>query len=300
MEIEINKMPRVINKNTYFNLGSNKSIDVENLEEVINLETQYAFEKYKENIKEEKLEVEKNKAMHEYILDKVKSLYKPLLDNDYMKQRDAISFVSGKAEEPFNDTLLENIVKDHPKDYKEIIKGVIDIIEGFDGTIDYSEIKKRVLKDSDIDLMSGLIVKSQVNSFIVKSYIDRLVCLLYDIVLATDTYEEYIEKKIVEKTPKVERSVERQFKQYKFSNIEEIEEESANNLINLFDYVLGSKLVNWVDTGRTIIYANNGYTTVNTDSGVIYKFRSGNEIISIPSEDIVKINREGKDFTVVL
>lgn len=294
--LDVMKIPKKFNKDLYFNTKTNEVIKFEDVDDVLEYETDLVFEHRFAKERARRFSELENKLMHDYIYARVKDYFDILYKREYMKQRDALDFLTTQETvKPFDIDILVLLVKEYPKDYKEVIDMTLDKIKSFDGTVYLDSIESGVLDDETVETISETLSQPKIKELLKENYVNKMIKFIYLTVLKTDEYDEYLDKTLKELTPKVEEELSRDYDNYKFDNYDEEQKEVAGDIINLFDYVFDNKLISWIDNGKYITMVT---STVYSEDKIY--FNTGKDQVIVNKEDIKEMIREGNTFMVVI
>ena len=296
MIVNIDKIPRRFGIDLYFDKETGNVISLSDVDEVLEYETEKIFEDYYTNLKTDRITKEENKIMHSYIVGRVEKFFSILLNKPFMKQRDALEYLNKqKGIYPFTVDILEAIVKEYPKEYKDILNSVIEKIKSFDLNTSISDIDKAVLDEETIVNLSETLSIPATKELYIDNFINTLIKHLYTKVLDTVEYNTYLNNKLEEVMPVVDKELIEAYDKYKYENFDVCQLKKATDIVNLYDFVLENKYVSWLDKGNKIYMV----TYMKYVEDKIYLF-SGNDCMTILKYDIKEMYREGERFTVVV
>ena len=294
--ISVDYIPRKFDINLYFDTSTGKIIELDDVDDVLNYETEKVFENYYRNLKNDKLIDIENRLMHEYIAPKIEEFLNILWDKPQMKQRDALDYINKvKYKGPYNLASLATIVKEYPTEYKHIARTTIDTVKGFDYKISVSDIDKLVLDEEDLVNISETLSIPSTQELYLENFIHKLIKYLYSVILESREYNNYINKSIDKQMPKIEKELMEAYDDYKNKNYNKCQLKKATDIVNLYDFVLKKNLVSWLDKGNKITMI----TSMKYVDDKVY-LNSGEESFTILKYDIVKMRRDGNRFTIVV
>ncbi len=295
MKVNLSMIPKKFDRGSYLNIKTGEVIKLEDVDAVLLYETEQVFIDYYNKLREEYLLVEENKIMHRFVLEKLKEYFSPLLDTDYLKQRDALeTFSTRVSNSPLGSDYIIMLLKDHPKDYKEVAEQIINTVSSFDSETTLETIEDSALDDDLAEQIASTLSIPKAKELFKENYNNRIIRSVYLILTNTDEYDEFLNNEIEKVTPEIEQRLTKMCDEYKHEKYEEYLDSVSSSIINLYDYVLGNKLVRWLDDGKTISLIT---TSLLMDD--VFRVYSKSQGKSINVSDIKEIHREGNSFTVV-
>ena len=296
MIVNIEKIPRRFGIDLYFDKETGNIITLADVDEVLEYETEKIFEDYYTNLKTDRLTKEENKLMHSYVLAKAKEFLSIVVDKPYMKQRDALEYLSKqRCDAPFNLGIIGTVIKEYPKEYKDILTGVLDKMGAFDLNVSIDDIDKYVLDEETLVNLSETLSIPATKELYIDNFINKLIKYIYSVVLDTVEYNTYLNTKLDELMPTIDKELVEAYDKYKFDNFENYQLKKATDIVNLYDFVLNNKYVSWLDKGNKIYMI----TSMKYVEDKVYLF-SDICSMTILKYDIKEMYREGERFTIVV
>lgn len=247
------QIPNNFNIKNYINLKTNEVFNFEDVEDVLNYETEKIFENYYNDIKQDKLFNLTNNLMHRLVYEKAQEYLDILLTGEYFKQRDALNYLeSVKIPRPFNKAILADLVKNYPKSYKTIIQRVLNEIKAFKDEISIDYIESLVMDEDDLLDLTQTLSVTKAKETIVNNYINNLILYLYNSVINEKGFDSYIDKEVASRMPKIEEELVKEYDKYRYKKFDTYQQDIRQEIVNLYDYTIGKCRIQWLDINNRI------------------------------------------------
>lgn len=296
MIVNVEKIPRRFGIDLYFDKETGEVITLADVDEVLEYETEKVFEEYYANLKSDKLLKVENELMHRYVLERVEKFLSILSSKPFMKQRDALEYLEKTScDYPFSIGTLGTIIKEYPKEYKEIVDTTLERIKGFSSNISINDIDKAVLDEETIVNLSETLSIQATRELYIENFTNKIIKYLYSVILDSAEYQKYLDHKLDELMPSIDQELMDAYDKYKYEKFDEFQLKKATDIVNLYDFVLENKLVSWLDKGSKIYMV----TYMKFVEDKVYLL-SGDDSITLSKHDIKEMYREGERFTIIV
>lgn len=296
---EIYRMPKIINKDTYFKLDTYEVINEKDIESSIENDVKYYFkleeDKYRNNLEDKLTKNLKN----DFITDKLNEY----VDNSYL-----IKIKLGKdVEDTSNDDaysslnrIIKEVKKNRPNDYSEVIDKIVDIIKtkNLNKYSDEAEVEDLEVDDELVEAIKSEEKKPDK----LTKYINETVGSLYSTCYRVfkEDYAEHYRQFLKENRDFIDTKTKEFIKQLKTKEKESYIMNRKRNIINLFNYIIEyyTDRLTWIEDNKYVVMitkADIKDNKLNIVSGSICPDR-----VSIDLSDCIKLERHDTSFTVIM
>ena len=288
----MNKLPRVFSIDSYLNLKTFEKIPMEEVDNILYDLTEDRFESYYQTLKEIELNDFYNRKLFEYSKERFAKLSEYLLKKPQMKQRDALAYLYG-IEDP-DIVILMNIVKNFPKEYQRVLKGVQNEFKKYDSEVTYDTICDRAMDVETLDTLTEFLPPAKKREQELVNYIYCVVKDLTTSVLNSEEYKRYRDEAYnKEYYNEISTKLVDKFDAYRKKNYDKFQKECAQDIVPLFDYVLENKLISFLDDGKYVMFVDEVI-----DKGDTLELISGSSHTIIDKKDIKGFRCNGTSVTI--